>query len=290
MAWIESHQSLARHPKLIRSAAELSTDKITMLGHLHWLWYWALDYAPTGDLTEHSATEIAEAAGWKGDFDQFLEVLVKNRLIDRVGAKLHLHDFRQYAGKYIEKKEKDRERKAKIHGENSSGIPAEFPGNSERHPMEVAGNNHNNQTTKQPARAKGSGKLVPAEIQADAKRALDRINGFQDLFPRGLSPTRQNLSELTGRLQDGYTLADLLAVIDVKGREARRDEKSRIYFGPITPFRAAHFEMNLNRAMREKAKAAPAIAAAPDPERAKGIEREKAEFERLRLQKPGLSR
>ena len=42
MAWIESHQDLADHPKMIRCALELGIEEAAMIGYLHRLWWWAL--------------------------------------------------------------------------------------------------------------------------------------------------------------------------------------------------------------------------------------------------------
>ncbi|HYE58615.1 MAG TPA: hypothetical protein VD948_08920, partial [Rhodothermales bacterium] len=36
----------------------------TLLGHLFLLWWWALDYAPDGDVTRYGADELALAAEW----------------------------------------------------------------------------------------------------------------------------------------------------------------------------------------------------------------------------------
>lgn len=46
MAWIESHQTLSRHRKTLRAAALLHVDRHKMIGHLHELWWWALDNVP----------------------------------------------------------------------------------------------------------------------------------------------------------------------------------------------------------------------------------------------------
>ena len=51
MAWIKSQQVLREHPKLKRLARRLEVSVPAALGHLHMLWWWALDYAQDGDLT-----------------------------------------------------------------------------------------------------------------------------------------------------------------------------------------------------------------------------------------------
>ncbi len=56
MAWIESHQALGQHPKTIRLAAILGRAQMpTVVGHLHYLWWWAFDYARDGRIGRHGA-------------------------------------------------------------------------------------------------------------------------------------------------------------------------------------------------------------------------------------------
>ena len=45
MAWIESHQELWRHPKTKKLARLLGVSVPTVVGHLHGIWYWALDFS-----------------------------------------------------------------------------------------------------------------------------------------------------------------------------------------------------------------------------------------------------
>lgn len=76
MAWIESHQELWRHPKTKKLARLLGVSVPTVVGHLHGIWYWALDFAQDGDLHQYDPEEIADAALWEGDPGQFIEALV----------------------------------------------------------------------------------------------------------------------------------------------------------------------------------------------------------------------
>lgn len=67
MAWIESHQELWRHPKTKKLARLLQISIPTAVGHLHGLWYWAMDFAQDGDLSSYDAEDIADAVMWEGD-------------------------------------------------------------------------------------------------------------------------------------------------------------------------------------------------------------------------------
>lgn len=111
MSWIESHQSLLTHRKLLRLSAILKKDKFTMIGHLHALWWWGLDNAKDdGDLGSVYPSELAEAAGWKGKPEALVEALAEVGFLD-VDGSVKLHDWWEYAGKLNAKRARDRERK-----------------------------------------------------------------------------------------------------------------------------------------------------------------------------------
>lgn len=126
MAWIESHQSLGTHLKLRRLARELRIHRAQAIGHLHFLWWWALDNAPGGDVSALTSAEIAEVAEWPGSEDVFLAALKSCGWVDPDGM---IHDWPEYAGRLIAQRARDRERKrAKPPAEfrrNSGGIPAD---------------------------------------------------------------------------------------------------------------------------------------------------------------------
>lgn len=111
MAWIESHQSLGGHIKLRRLARALNIPKAQAIGHLHYLWWWALDGAPDGDITTLSNDEIAELADWTGDSDVFVTALTDCGWIEKDRK---IHDWNEYAGKLLEFRRRDRERKRDV--------------------------------------------------------------------------------------------------------------------------------------------------------------------------------
>ncbi len=95
MAWIESHQSLSRHRKTLMTAGRLSVDRHKLIGHLHELWWWALDNVGVdGYLGGLGTKEIAWAAQWDGDHDEFVGALVESGFIDRTDGRYYLHDWR----------------------------------------------------------------------------------------------------------------------------------------------------------------------------------------------------
>ena len=104
MSWIESHQELGRHPKTCRMAKQLGISRPAVIGHLHYLWWWAMDFAQDGNVTGFDNDELAEAALWDGNSVDFFQALACSGFIDVLqeagqDEKCVLHDWSQYAGK-----------------------------------------------------------------------------------------------------------------------------------------------------------------------------------------------
>ena len=111
--WIESHQQLANHPKLKRLARLLGISKQAAIGYLHLLWWWALDYAPQGQIIPpFDVEDIADAVEFDGEPFEIVNALVDSGFLDRGGDVLTIHDWYDYAGKLLDKRENDRTRKA----------------------------------------------------------------------------------------------------------------------------------------------------------------------------------
>lgn len=110
MAWIKSEQALASHPKVHLLAKELEVSVPQVIGHLHLLWWWALDYADDGNLSRYKDF-IPNASQWTGDESKYTDALIKHGFIDVVDEKLMIHDWLDYTGALIETREKDAERK-----------------------------------------------------------------------------------------------------------------------------------------------------------------------------------
>ncbi|WP_054028119.1 DnaD domain protein [Bacillus sp. FJAT-28004] len=114
MAWIESHQELARHPKTKRLSRKLGVSVPAAIGHLHMLWWWAIDYAQDGNISDYDPEDIAEAVEWPiENADKLLQALEDAEFIDRVERCVTIHDWFDYAGRLVDNREKNKERKRK---------------------------------------------------------------------------------------------------------------------------------------------------------------------------------
>ncbi len=112
MAWIESHQSLALHPKLTRLARSLRVRRSTAIGMLHLLWWWAFDITQDGHI-DTTAKDLAALMDWPKNPDTLLQSLIENRWIDQRNDQLFIHDWEDYTEKLSEKRANDRERQRK---------------------------------------------------------------------------------------------------------------------------------------------------------------------------------
>ena len=113
MAWIESHQGLKDHPKTRRLTRLLSISLPAAIGHLHCFWWWALDYAQDGDLSKYDAFDIADACMWDGAAESFVEALTEAGFVKKEQEKIIIHDWMDYAGRLIDRRQRDAERKRK---------------------------------------------------------------------------------------------------------------------------------------------------------------------------------
>lgn len=67
MAWIESHDGLEDHPKLLSLADEMGWSRFEASGRLHVFWKWCLKFAITGDLHKFNDSVLGHSVGLNGD-------------------------------------------------------------------------------------------------------------------------------------------------------------------------------------------------------------------------------
>jgi hypothetical protein len=126
--YIESHQSLRNHPKVKKAARLAGINEFEMIGRLHCLWWWAIDYAPDGDVTKYSKEDIEAAVDWNGDPGKLYDALIECGfnghcgLLEDVDGLIVIHDWQMYGGKIIGRRETDAERKRNIR-RTSAGHP-----------------------------------------------------------------------------------------------------------------------------------------------------------------------
>jgi len=141
MAWIESHQGLPKHPKTKKLMRRLKVSAPVIIGHLHMLWWWAMDFAQDGEITHYDEFDIADACEWNEDAAEFYSALIEAGFVDCIGEQRFIHDWYDYAGKLIEIRKKDAERKRNSRGKTKESVrnPEDVRRTSQGHTEESGG-------------------------------------------------------------------------------------------------------------------------------------------------------
>lgn len=146
MAWIESHQHLEKNGKLLTLANKLQINRYQAIGHLHALWWWALDNAEDGNIGRFHESVITKAAGWdeyvQEDWEVdsahclstaeayaiFVPALIETGFLDKTPDGLMIHAWEMYTHRYFrsvtksaEQREKVRER-VRRHRRSNAGV------------------------------------------------------------------------------------------------------------------------------------------------------------------------
>jgi hypothetical protein len=123
-AWIESHQTLRDHPRkdhlaelLFAGTVQNDVADYAAIGLLHELWWWALDYAQDGDLSHFTDRQIARACRYDGSPKVLIDALTESGFVDE---QRRIHDWHDYAGKFMERRERNRERMREARQQGSS--------------------------------------------------------------------------------------------------------------------------------------------------------------------------
>lgn len=114
-------------------ADALNLTRIEMIGTLISLWLWALDNAQDGSLDGVSEKTIARVCDFpEKKAEKLMEALHKHGWLDKDGDHYVIHDWYDYAGKLMERRDKDRKRK-----NSSRNNQSDFQRNSIGNPSEV---------------------------------------------------------------------------------------------------------------------------------------------------------
>jgi hypothetical protein len=136
MAWIESHTALARHPKTLRLSRALGVSIPAAIGHLHLLWWWALEYAPNGEVGRFDAADLTLACMWEGEEAALLPALQQAGFVDADGT---LHNWDEYAGRLLDRRHANAKKQAEWRNRHRLSI--------------IEGDNHDVTVTSQPRTA-----------------------------------------------------------------------------------------------------------------------------------------
>ena len=199
MAWIESHQELRNHPKTKRLARELRISPAAATGHLHFLWWWAIDYAPDGDLTEFDDWEIADAAGYECDEPaQFKDALIFSGFLDNTEqGTLIIHDWNDYAGKSLKQREQARKRTQRYREKQAANI-TERTRNAEETPTEPTQNGSKTDTQRNSDGDVTHTQRIQNAHETDTQRNGDASTGH-DMTVQDITGHDSTVQDTTGQ-------------------------------------------------------------------------------------------
>lgn len=143
LPWIQLEVGMPDHPKARALALELGIHRAQAVGHLCVLWTSVGRLAPHGLVSAPHASEVLEQlAGWDGEPGKFTVSAVACKLVDEVEGGLLIHDWEEHAGAFVEKFQRDAERKRKKRAEQakakaSAGRPPDVRWTSTGRPSDV---------------------------------------------------------------------------------------------------------------------------------------------------------
>ena len=107
--WVQSAAKLRTDPNIAVARRLLGIPAVHLVGHWHYLLWWAVTHADDGDLSEVSPYAVADAAGWEGDPEAFLSALKQSGLVTSDGI---IADWHAYTGRLLETRRRNREKVA----------------------------------------------------------------------------------------------------------------------------------------------------------------------------------
>jgi DnaD/phage-associated family protein len=139
--WLELHSDLPDHPKVMYCASLLKVDPDLLIGKLCRLWLWALNNRESGKFLACETSLIADKMRWNKKADNLISALCSIAPGECAGFLYKTEDgyeiyhWQEYAGRLLDKRRKDRERKAERAAQsngNSNGNPPEIHPNNKK--------------------------------------------------------------------------------------------------------------------------------------------------------------
>lgn len=257
--WLEVHSDLPDHPKVRFCAGLLRVDPDMLVGKLLRLWTWALNNREDGRFLSCETDLIAEKMRWPKAPGKLVDALCAVAPGETAGFLLHdetgfsIYHWKEYAGKLIEKRARDRARKSAAHSapipEKSAGIPTglyrkeagndtEFQRNSDGIPgvtpnplpltTKLSDNNSSCGSTGESACAREEPPPRPP-LNPDLAAVMQR---YEQIY--ATLPNRIVIEDVKAFLGDGMSAEVVCAAVDELARAA-----------PAKP--AAYFRTILNR-------------------------------------------
>lgn len=112
MAWVEIHDNLPDHHKVIDLSGLLKVDKDAVVGKLIRLWTWALNCREDGFIRTKDAPTLADVMRLKGRPERIIKAMVDVQLLDPVDGGWRIHDWEEHVEMLRAKREQRRKQTA----------------------------------------------------------------------------------------------------------------------------------------------------------------------------------
>lgn len=162
-----------------------------------------MDNAPDGLLNDIDPADIADGACWEGEPQAFLKALIHAKWVDDEDGVLTVHDWYDYAGKLIEKRKSDAERK------RSARRLMDVPRTSDGRRVDGAGTVPNHTCS--------SNTNTPLPPKEDEPNPENFVHAYEQIYSRLLNPLQ--FEKFQSYIADGLEEPLIIHVIR-KSREA----------------------------------------------------------------------
>lgn len=168
MAWIESHDDVWEHHKILKLCRIIKRPDYAIVGHMHSLWHFVLRNSwKSADLSGWGDEGIEKAARWDGVQGDFVTALRETRLLDGCVV----HGWLERAGRLVyDRIRKQKQRKSVI--KNVHKLSTISPGQSKAtvpYPT-VPNSTQPNSTNRY---------MIPPTLEAVTAYCLERKNGIE---------------------------------------------------------------------------------------------------------------
>lgn len=256
MAWIESHQTLGNHPKLFKLAAILNCGRATAVGYLHYLWWWAIDYAPDGNVTRyvtdgdvlrnatHRYEDKSEESG-----NIMIDALVESGWLDMTeDGQFSIHDWATYSSRLVSMRKANAERQKRFR-ESKKKQPKQAAKVTRDVTLRNGATVHN--TTQHNTTNKEDGAESPDDVSyfpevktekyhPDTRTALFWLN---EESGRPFREVDSNLTIISERLKEtGVDIEGVKVMITRMVKRWKPDAKMREFLRPETLFCKSKFD------------------------------------------------
>lgn len=133
MLWIKSYQATDRDPQTRKFCRLTGLDIPRAVGSLHMIWWWALDWAPDGNISKFEPVDLADAAHFDGDPAAFFDALVQSGYVSKTLEGHEIVDWHNIGGQVIEGRKKAAQKKAKQREKaaaKKAAVPGDVPGDT----------------------------------------------------------------------------------------------------------------------------------------------------------------